>query len=178
MQLLMLKRLSLLVKIGLVLSILFQANSLWAAPNLDLSVQDADGRSYVLSQFSGELIYIDFWASWCGPCRKSFPWMNEMHHKYADQGLKIIAINLDNDISLARQFLGQISADFTIAYDPDTQVAGQFDILGMPSSYLFNRQGKLVAKHVGFYADHKADYEAEILYYLKQAKPEQSIDKL
>lgn len=178
MQLLMLKRLSLLVKIGLVLSILFQANALSAAPNLDLRVQDADGRSYVLSQFSGELIYIDFWASWCGPCRKSFPWMNEMHHKYADQGLKIIAINLDNDISLARQFLGQISADFTIAYDPDTQVAEQFDILGMPSSYLFNRQGKLVAKHLGFYADHKADYEAEILYYLKQAKPEQSTDKL
>ncbi|QDO83957.1 TlpA family protein disulfide reductase [Shewanella psychropiezotolerans] len=177
MQLLILRRLSQLVKIGLIMSILFQVNSLSAAPNLDLSVQDVDGQSYILSQVSGELIYIDFWASWCGPCRKSFPWMNEMHHKYADQGLKIIAINLDNDISLARQFLGQISADFIIAYDPDTQVAGQFDILGMPSSYLFNRQGKLVAKHVGFYSEHKADYEAEILHYLKQAKLEQSTDK-
>lgn len=149
-----------------------QVNSLSAAPSLALSVQDANGQSYVLSQFSGELIYIDFWASWCGPCRKSFPWMNEMHHKYADQGLKIIAINLDNDMSLARQFLGQISADFTIAYDPDIQVAGQFNILGMPSSYLFDRQGKLVAKHVGFYSEHKADYEAEILYYLKQEQAE------
>ncbi|BAJ01960.1 TlpA family protein disulfide reductase [Shewanella violacea] len=142
-----------------------------AQPSLDYEVQTREGESYSLSQYSGQVIYVDFWASWCGPCRKSFPWMNQMHHKYAAQGLKIIAINLDNDLSHARQFLSQISADFTIAYDPNTQVAGEFDILGMPTSYLFDRKGQLVATHVGFFSEHKADYESEIVHYLKQAQP-------
>lgn len=138
-----------------------------AGPSLHLSVQDINGDTFSLSEYSGSVVYVDFWASWCGPCRKSFPWMNAMHQKYATQGLKIIAINLDTETKLAQQFLTQIQADFAIAYDPDMQVATEFEILGMPSSYLFNRKGELVAKHVGFYREEQPKYEAEIQRWLE-----------
>lgn len=150
--------------------LLFPSHAIHAAPRLDLIVEDEKGVAIELSQFSDQLVYVDFWASWCGPCRKSFPWMNQMHQKYADQGLTIIAINLDTEPGLANGFLAETPAEFMIAYDPEMQVAGEFDILGMPSSYLFDQQGNLVAKHVGFYRENHAKYEAEIQRWLKNVK--------
>ncbi|MCU7974044.1 TlpA family protein disulfide reductase [Shewanella sp. SW36] len=153
-------------KILLLLSLL--AAGVQAAPSLDYQVFNAQGQAVSLSEFKGKVVYVDFWASWCGPCRKSFPWMNEIQKKYQDQGLAVVAINLDTDNELAQEFLKQVPANFSVRFNPEGDVARSFDLLGMPSSFMFNRQGQLVQHHVGFYVDKTAEYEQELVNLLKE----------
>ena len=114
----------------------------------------------------GKVIYLDFWASWCGPCRQSFPWLNDIQGKY--KNLKIISINLDNDKNLANEFLAETPANFTVIYDPKGKLAKQYKIKGMPSSYLFNKASKLVSSHAGFSISKQDKYEQEIKLLLAE----------
>jgi thiol-disulfide isomerase/thioredoxin len=121
-----------------------------------------------LSQIEeGDLIYLDFWASWCTPCRKSFPWLNEMQSKYGSQGFKVIAVNLDSDKSLAKRFLSAVPADFPIYYDPQSELAEALELKGMPSSYLLDSNGSILAQHVGFKNKKTVEYEVKIQSFLK-----------
>lgn len=103
-----------------------------------------------LSDFKGKVVYLDFWASWCGPCKKSFPWMNAMQSKYGSQGFKVIAINLDANTEDGRRFLNSVPANFDIAFDAKGLVAREYQIKGMPSSLLISRDGKVILQHAGF----------------------------
>ena len=107
-------------------------------------------KTSVVEDLNGKIIYLDFWASWCAPCRESFPWMNMLHKKYADRGLVVIAVNLDENQQDAQQFLKELPAEFQVIYDPEGELAEIYNVQGMPSSYLFNRNGKLVSTHIGF----------------------------
>nr|WP_259368764.1 TlpA disulfide reductase family protein [Colwellia sp. Bg11-12] len=120
----------------------------------------------LISSHKGKVIYLDFWASWCGPCRKSFPWMNNIQDKYQQQGLVIISVNVDNNKALADKFLAEIPANFTVFYDPKGKVARQFKLKGMPSSYIIDRSGKVVSPHVGFSQSKKTKYEQELIALL------------
>ena len=115
-----------------------------------------------LAKYKGQVVYLDFWASWCVPCRKSFPWMNEIHKKYEQQGLKVLTINLDADRANADEFLAKYPAQFSVLYDSAGLSARKFKVKGMPSSYLVNKEGKVVSVHVGFFKDKIAEYEQEI----------------
>jgi peroxiredoxin len=149
------------------------AASAWAAePAADFKVASRDGHIQ-LQQYQGRVLLLDFWASWCGPCRQSFPWMQEMHTTYSAQGLAILAINLDTDRALADQFLEQHTATFDIGFDPEGKVAEQWQLPGMPTSFLIGPDGQILQRHVGFKAKKKADYEAQIQQAL-QALPQQS----
>lgn len=110
----------------------------------------------------GKVVYLDFWASWCVPCRKSFPWMNAMQTKYQAQGLIVLSVNLDARPALAEQFLQQTPANFAIIYDAKGSLAKKFQLKGMPSSYLFDRQGKLISAHTGFNGKKQQKYQQEI----------------
>lgn len=115
-----------------------------------------------LDNLRGQVVYLDFWASWCTPCRKSFPWMNEMQHKYEKDGLTIIAVNLDKKRDVIDKFLKRTPADFTIAFDPGGQLAKSYKLVGMPSSYLIDRMGHIHETHVGFRKKDQAKLEAKI----------------
>ena len=130
-----------------------------AAPDVELQVPEQSVRLHALQ---GQVVYIDFWASWCGPCRKSFPWMNDIQNRYRSKGLKIIAVNVDSDSQLARAFLQEHPAKFDIAYDAKGQLASQFGVSVMPSSYLIDRQGKVVFVHKGFLEKDTAELERRI----------------
>lgn len=103
-----------------------------------------------LQQFSGKVVYVDFWASWCAPCQKSFPFMNELHTKYSEKGLRIIAINVDKERADVAIFLRKNPAQFLIAFDAVGQTPKQYQVKGMPSSYLIGRDGRLIKIHQGF----------------------------
>ena len=118
-----------------------------AAPAVALSTDNGEFR---LDDARGKVVYLDFWASWCGPCRQSFPWMNAMQAKYGDKGLVIVAVNVDAARADAQQFLKAIPAQVRIAYDPKGQAAQQYAIKGMPSSFLIGRDGKILSAHAGF----------------------------
>ncbi len=138
--------------------------------SLSLSVSAAGGRQapdfrlpgikseVKLSAHQGKVVYIDFWASWCGPCRKSFPWMNEIQEKYGNR-LKVIAINLDQDRGEADKFLKQNQPKFTIAFDSSGKIAEAYKVKAMPSSYLIDSKGKIVSSHAGFRSQDKEELE-------------------
>lgn len=103
-----------------------------------------------LSAYKGKVIYLDFWASWCGPCKQSFPWMNSLQSKFGTDQFKIIAINVDTNTDDWKQFLASVPAQFDIALDPKGIIAKQFGVVGMPTSFIIDKNGKLVAQHNGF----------------------------
>ena len=110
----------------------------------------------------GKVVYIDFWASWCGPCVKSFPWMNKIQQQYKEQGFTVISINLDADEGSARLFLQENQASFAVIYDNKGTIAKHFSIQGMPTSMLINRDGEIKYRHSGFFTGKKNQYEDEI----------------
>jgi cytochrome c biogenesis protein CcmG, thiol:disulfide interchange protein DsbE len=109
-----------------------------------------DTQPILLQDLKGQVVYVDFWASWCGPCRKSFPWLNQMQQKYGAKGLKVIAINVDSDRELAVAFLKENKSNFTIGYDAAGELASAFEVQGMPSSFIIDRNGVIRHAHVGF----------------------------
>jgi thiol-disulfide isomerase/thioredoxin len=115
-----------------------------------------------LKSHHGKVVYLDFWASWCKPCQKSFPWMNSLLTRFPADRFTIITINLDAETEAMNHFLSKVPANFDIYHDPSGQIAEQFELEGMPTSYLIDSSGKVVKKHVGFYTRKVDEYEREI----------------
>lgn len=124
-------------------------------------------ETFRTSDYSGKVVVLDFWASWCVPCRRSFPWMNEMQKKYGENGLVIVAVNLDNEASDAAKFLQTYPASFTIAYDPERKLVRDYGVEAMPSSFLIDRDGTIIERHAGFVSAKTDDYEAAIVSALR-----------
>jgi cytochrome c biogenesis protein CcmG, thiol:disulfide interchange protein DsbE len=111
----------------------------------------------------GKVLYVDFWASWCGPCKQSFPWMNEMQAKYAARGLEVVAINVDAKAADAERFLQTTPGKFTVAFDAKGVTPKQFAVKAMPTSYLVGRDGKVLLVHAGFRDADRAALEAAMV---------------
>ena len=137
------------------------------APNFTLEHEQLPAS---LAELKGQVVYLDFWASWCKPCRKSFPWMNKMQGKYAKQGLQIIAINLDTEPALAKAFLDKIPATIPIIYDPEGNIARSYELVGMPSSYLIDKNGHIRSTHKGFFNNKVNQYEQELVSLLNESE--------
>ena len=131
-----------------------------AVPDIELSSGAGADR---LSKLKGKVVYVDFWASWCGPCRQSFPWMNEMQGKYGTKGLQIVGINLDAKRADADQFLAQLPANFALSFDAKGDSAKNFGVKGMPMSVLIGPDGKVLAVHQGFKDEDRKELEAKFV---------------
>ena len=119
----------------------------------------AAGKPLDLSAYKGKVVMVDFWASWCGPCRESFPWLNEMKAKKESQGFVILGVNVDESAQDAKVFLAANPAQFDIIYDPKGEYASYYDIPGMPTTLIFDREGKLQHQHAAFKISKIAEYE-------------------
>ncbi len=107
--------------------------------------------SFNLKQYQGKVVYVDFWASWCAPCAKSFPFLNTLNKAYKEQGLTIIGVNLDENTPDADNFLAKVPPEFSIASDSQNQQCAQdFGVKAMPSSYIIDRKGVVRHIHLGF----------------------------
>jgi thiol-disulfide isomerase/thioredoxin len=122
----------------------------------------AEATTIELERLRGQVVYVDFWASWCGPCRRSFPWMNEMQRRYGGRGLAIVAINVDKNPADAARFLELNPAQFAIAYDHAGATPLAYAVRGMPSSYLIDSRGKVVEVEQGFRDERKGALEQRI----------------
>ena len=131
-----------------------------AAPPLVLA--DAKGETVALDKLRGKVVYVDFWASWCGPCKRSFPWMNELSQRYGADGFTIVAVNVDKKRAEAERFLAQTPARFTVVYDAAGATPAAWAVKGMPSSYLLDRTGKVVLVEQGFRDEQKPAVEQKI----------------
>lgn len=130
------------------------------------------GERLDLSEYEGKVVVLDFWASWCVPCRRSFPWLNDMSEKYADDGLVVIGVNVDRQPESAAEFLERYPADFRIHYDSIGTLARQFGVQAMPSSFVIGRDGKIKNQHLGFKVKRQQEYEAAIVAQIEQGRVE------
>ncbi len=137
------------------------------APEFDVAGQTTNVK---LSTYRGKLVYLDFWASWCGPCKKSFPWMNDMQKRYGSQGLQVVAVNLDAKRTDALEFLSIVPVNFMVGFDPAGAVARSYGVKGMPSSVLITPDGHVIAMHEGFNDGDKTELENRIRTNLKAVK--------
>lgn len=108
------------------------------------------GQIVDLEKLRGKVVYIDFWASWCGPCRKSMPKFNVLYNKLSSKGLKILAINLDEKDADAKAFLNQVPVKYTVLRDSEGKTPQQFGVKVMPTGYLLDRFGLIRYTHEGF----------------------------
>lgn len=115
-----------------------------------------------LSEFHGQVVWLDFWASWCAPCRLSFPWMNAMQEKFGARGFQVVAINVDRRLPDARRFLAEVPANFVVLHDADATTPPLYGVAGMPTSVLIGRDGRVLMTHVGFARPSGARLEAAI----------------
>jgi len=141
------------------IALLVQGSSVWAVeagkPLPDLGLAE-------VQKTKGQYIYIDYWASWCGPCRQSFPWMNALQAKLGSKGLKVVAVNVDAKRADADKFLTHTPAQFTIAYDPLGESAKKLAIKTMPTSMLVSPEGRVLFVHSGFRTEETGQLEAKI----------------
>jgi thiol-disulfide isomerase/thioredoxin len=128
---------------------------------------DSLGR-FDLSAHAGQVVVLDFWASWCAPCKHSFPWLQEMHERYASRGLAIVAVDVDKNPKAAATFLKEMQPSFRIVQDPEGKLAETYRLEAMPTSFLYGRDGKLRDTHLGFRPDDRAKLEAKILALLDE----------
>ncbi len=110
----------------------------------------------------GKVVYLDFWASWCGPCAKSFPFLDRLHRELKEQGFEVIAINLDEERRDALSFLSKHPVDFTVTVDPKGKCPRRYRVKGMPSSFLIDRRGDIRKVHLGFKESDVPQIRAEV----------------
>jgi cytochrome c biogenesis protein CcmG, thiol:disulfide interchange protein DsbE len=129
------------------------------APDFELAAPEGKLK---LSDFRGQFVYLDFWASWCGPCKQSFPWMNALHDKYAGKGLNVLGVSVDKKTEEAKQFLKEVPAKFAVAFDDAGTTPKAYSVKGMPTSLLIGPDGTVLFVHQSFKDSDKADIEAKI----------------
>ncbi len=124
--------------------------------------------TYNLQELKGKVVYMDFWASWCPPCIKSFPFLNQLDQDLKDKGLHVVGINMDEKVTDAQEFLARNPVDFSIVADPSKQCAKEFELMAMPTSYLIDRNGNVRHIHQGFRSGESEELRALITQLLQE----------
>jgi thiol-disulfide isomerase/thioredoxin len=121
-----------------------------APPAKDFSLSVRGGSKLSLAQYKGQVVMINFWATWCGPCRQEMPLLDAMYKKYKPMGFTLIGVNVEPDSKAADAFLSKVPVTFPIAFDPDSKVSAMYQVQGMPSSIIVDRKGNVRVVHKGY----------------------------
>ena len=116
------------------------------------------GQDVSLTQYKGNVVMINFWASWCGPCRQEMPLLESIYKKYNKMGFTLIGVNVEPDSNAANEWLKATPVSFPILYDRDSKVSKLYDVAGMPSTVIIDRSGKLRVLHRGYKAGDENEY--------------------
>lgn len=128
----------------------------------DFSLIGNDGKSHSISELNGKVILLDFWASWCGPCKKSLPWLSELRKETSTNDLEIVAVNLDTEQADAIEFIKRYKIDLKVLFDAEGKTPQQYKLTTMPSSYLIGRDGNIHYVFEGFHEDDKEKIKSAI----------------
>jgi peroxiredoxin len=127
-----------------------------AAPQFTLAARD--GRPVSLVHYKGQVVMINFWASWCGPCRQEMPLLENIYRKYNKLGFTLLGVNVEPDSKAADDWLKQTPVSFPILYDKGSAVSRLFDVAGMPSTVIIDRKGKVRMLHQGYKPGDENEY--------------------
>ena len=121
-----------------------------------------------LAKYRGKVVYVDFWASWCGPCKLSFPFMAKLAARYPAGDVAVVTVNLDRQRPAAEAFLRQVHGTLPVVYDPAGNLAKTWKVADMPTSLVFDRKGAMRFRHQGFFPGKTAEYEAHITQLVRE----------
>jgi peroxiredoxin len=138
------------------------------APAPAFTLASRAGQPVSLADLKGQVVMINFWASWCGPCRQEFPALDEMYRKYRPMGFEMVAINVESEKADAERFLGATPVTFPILFDPDNKVSGSYGVSAMPTTFLVDRQGRLRWQHRAYKPGDEAAYIEQIRAMLRE----------
>jgi len=139
-----------------------------SGPAPDFTLQSRSGENLKLSEFRGEVVMINFWASWCGPCRQEMPLLDELYRRYHPMGFTILGINVEQERENALRLLEEIPVSFPILFDSDNRVAERYALSAMPSTVMVDRDGNLRFVHLGYLPGYEDEYEAQIKQLLRE----------
>lgn len=137
-----------------------------AAPVFTL--KDMKGNTVTLESFKGKIVFLDFWASWCGPCKEEFPELDALYQKYKKDGFEVIGVSVDNSASNVAEFLKKRPISFTVLTNTKGDVAETYGLPGMPTGFIIGKDGIIRHRHAGFSKAFLPVYEKEIVELLKK----------
>lgn len=151
---------------------LLAPSAAWAVavgePAPPLAAQTADGQWQRLQDWRGKVVYVDFWAAWCGPCREAMPQYERLYRQHGAQGLVILGVNVDTERQPAEAMLKRLKPSFPVVFDPKGQWAERFALPAMPSAYLIDRRGVVRYVHVGYKSQTLPELERKIAEVLAE----------
>ena len=133
----------------------------------ELNARTLDGQRLRMRDLRGKVVIVDFWASWCEPCKEELPVLDRLYDRYKDQGLVVVGVSVDRTERNARGFLRRNRVSFPIIHDADHAIAGRYSPPRMPSSYIVDRRGVIRHVHEGFRASDAAQIEREVRALLR-----------
>ncbi|MBT1451549.1 TlpA family protein disulfide reductase [Glaciecola sp. XM2] len=134
----------------------------------DFTLPSRDSGNIRLSEQRGNIVMVNFWASWCGPCREELPEMEELYQEYADMGFEILAVNVDDEVSKADILLNDIEVTFPVLYDTQGEVSKLYDVNAMPTTVIIDRDGNQRLLHLGYRAGDEVKYEKAIKMLMRE----------
>ncbi len=155
---------SLLLGSGVASATMLQPKS----PAPDFTLRSVDGPNLRLQEQRGRVVLVNFWASWCGPCRQEMPQLNKLYDKYRDSGFVLLGINIDNNAQTATELASKLGVSFPVLLDTDKAVSKLYDVSTMPLTVVIDRDGRVRYLHHGYREGFEQTYEQQIRALLKE----------
>ena len=134
----------------------------------DFTLRSTEGRNLRLQEQRGQVVLVNFWASWCGPCRQEMPQLNRLYDKYRSAGFVMLGVNIDDDPRAATNTAARWGVKFPVLLDADKAVSKRYDLGSMPATVLIDRDGKVRFLHRGYREGVEDDYERQIRELVKE----------
>jgi len=134
----------------------------------EIGLKDLSGKTVDLAALSGKVVIVDFWATWCAPCKEELPELEKFHKKYAAKGLAIVGVSIDKEAGVVKPFLDKLKISFPVVHDGAHSLAGKYSPPRMPSSYIVDKKGIVRYVHGGYRASDAAEFEKQIQELLAQ----------
>lgn len=149
-------------------SIAAHASQKLSGESFDFTLPSNSGKNIRLSELRGEVVMINFWASWCGPCRQEMPILEELYQRYNRAGFTILGVNVEPDSEEANKILKNVKISFPVLYDKESTVSELYNVEAMPSTILVDRNGNLRYLHRGYKPGYEVDYKAQIKELIRE----------
>ena len=149
-------------------SVTYAASEKLSGKAANFTLKSRSGKNIKLSELRGEVVMLNFWASWCGPCRKEMPLLEKIHKKYKKLGFTLLGVNVEQDTRAAKRYLKDVKVSFPVLFDPANKTSKLYNLSAMPTTILIDRNGNKRFLHKGYKAGYENNYKKEIKKLLRE----------
>ncbi len=144
------------------------ASGLAGQPAPDFALKSSTGENLRLSEYRGDVVMINFWATWCGPCRQEMPLLDELYLRYQRVGFNLLGVNIDDDSSRAMKMISELGVSFPVLFDARKEVSKLYDVDAMPVTVLVDREGNVRYIHEGYKPGYENTYLDQVRSLLRE----------